>query len=103
MLDATPLARLYASRRSAALASQDSVSEQRRQLLNLLRKAAETRFGRDYGFHRIGSVEEFQARVPLRKYEAMWDEYWKPSFPQLTDCSWPGKMRYFALSSGTTS
>src|SRR5258706_1853452 len=103
MLDATPLGRLYASRRSGALAREDSVLVQQQQLLTLIGKAADTRFGRDHGFGAIKTVDDFQRRTPLRKYETMWGEYWKPTFPQLIDCSWPGKIPYFALSSGTTS
>jgi hypothetical protein len=103
MLDGTPLGRLYASRRLGALAREDAVLVQQRQLSTLIKRAADTRFGREHGFGGIQTVDEFQRRVPLRKYEAMWNEYWKPSFPTLVDCSWPGKLPYFALSSGTTS
>jgi hypothetical protein len=103
MLDATPLFRLYAQRRRNALARQDAAAEQERQLLRLVGQAANTRFGRDHGFAKIRSVAEFQARVPLRRYEAMWNDYWKAAFPVLTDCSWPGTIPYFAQSSGTSS
>ncbi len=41
--------------------------------------------------------------MPLRRYEAMWEGYWEPSFPRLSDCSWPGTIRYFAQTSGTTT
>jgi hypothetical protein len=41
--------------------------------------------------------------VPLRRYEAFWDEYWRDGYPVLTDVTWPGTLPYFALSSGTTS
>src|SRR5262249_57116706 len=33
----------------------------------------------------------------------MWSDYWKPPFPRLTGVSWPGPIRYLALSSGTTT
>jgi hypothetical protein len=103
MLDGTPLGRIYAGRRLVKLAREDSVAVQHQQLLSLIGKAAHTRFGREHGFESIRTVDEFQRRVPLRRYEAMWEQYWKPSFPELIDCSWPGKIPYFALSSGTTS
>jgi hypothetical protein len=103
MLDGTPVGRIYARQRLATLAREDSVLAQQQQLLSLVGKAAHTRFGREHGFDTIRTVDEFQRRVPLRRYEAMWERYWKPPFPDLVDCSWPGKIPYFALSSGTTS
>jgi hypothetical protein len=103
MLDATPLARLYAKRRLARLNALDPVAAQERQLLRLVRKARETRFGRDHHFSRIDSVRAFQERVPLRRYEAFWDSYWKDTFPALRDVTWPGVVSFLAESSGTSS
>lgn len=101
--DVTFLLRRYARHRLAGLARQDAVAEQRRQLLRLVRHAARTRFGRDHQFAGIRDVADFQARVPLRRYEEMWAAYWQTAFPRLVDCSWPGTMPLFALSSGTSS
>jgi hypothetical protein len=103
MLDATPLLRLYARARLARLARLDPVDSQRRQLLALVTAAQETRFGRDHGFQAIADVAGYQARVPLRRYEPFWDEYWKDDYPVLTDCTWPGTIPFFAVTSGTTS
>lgn len=103
MLNATPLLRLYARRRLARLGVQRAAATQQRQLLKLVGKAARTRFGRDHEFARIRSVKDFQDRVRLRTYEDMWSEYWGAKFPTLTDCSWPGRMPYFAVTSGTTT
>ncbi len=103
MIDATPLLRLYARRRAAALHRQDPAATQRRQLLRLVRRARDTRFGRDHDFAGIRDVADFQARVPIRRYEAFWSEYWEPTFPHLAGASWPGAIPYFALTSGTTS
>ncbi len=102
MIDATPALRLAARHRLAALARMDAVAAQRTTLTHLLRRAATTRFGRAHGFDTIRSVAEYQARVPLRGYEAFWDEWWQPSFPHLRNATWPGLMPFFALSSGTT-
>ncbi len=101
--DATPLLRGYAAFRLAWLRMMDPAATQQRLLLRLLHRAADTRFGRAHGFAAIGSVAEFQARVPLRRYEAFWEEYWRDAHPLLTDITWPGTVPYFALSSGTTS
>lgn len=103
MIDGTPFLKLHARRRGAALNRQDAVAEQERQLIRLVRHAQDTRFGRDHSLAKITSPVEFQARVPLRRYEDMWRDYWQPAFPSLLDCTWPGTIPYFALSSGTTS
>ena len=49
------------------------------------------------------SVADYQARVPVRDYEWFWNTYWKDAYPRLDDITWPGKIPYYALSSGTTS
>lgn len=103
MIDATPLLRLYAHRRLRALASLDPVQAQKRTLDSLVHRAGATRFGRDHGFDRIGEVAAFQARVPLRRYEDFWRDYWQAAFPVLTDVSWPGTIPFFAVTSGTTT
>jgi hypothetical protein len=103
MIDGTPFLKFYARRRSLRLGQQNAAGEQQAQLLKLVRRAAGTRFGRDHAFSEIHSVADFQARVRLRRYEDMWRDYWQPAFPKLIDCSWPGTIPYFALSSGTTS
>jgi hypothetical protein len=94
---------VYARYRRRQLQRQDPVEAQRREFRKLLAKARNTRFGREHGFAGIDDVTAYQAAVPLRRYERMWDEYWKPTFPLLTDCSWPGTIRYFAQTSGTTT
>lgn len=102
-LPGTPLLKLYAWKRWRTLASQDAIEAQRRELLKLVRMAERTRFGKDHGFASIGSVADYQARVPLRTYGQLWDQYWKDAFPALPDCTWPGIMPYHAVSSGTST
>lgn len=103
MLDATPLLGIYARRRAARLAQQDVREAQRIELLRLLRCARNTAFGREYGFSAISTVAAFQERVPLRRYDDFWRDYWQSRFPVLTDICWPGTIPYFALTSGTTT
>jgi hypothetical protein len=103
MIDATPLLRGYARFRLGQLARQDASAAQQRQLQHLLKTAAGTRFGREHRFVEIRTIDEFQARVPLRRYEDMWELYWRQEFPRLVDCTWPGTIPFFALTSGTTS
>ncbi len=103
MIDATPLLRLYARARLSALARLDLVEAQRRQLLRLVRTARATRFGRDHDFAAIRSVEDFRRQVPLRRYEDFWKTYWQGDYPRLDDCTWPGVIPFFAVSSGITT
>ena len=103
MPDATPLLKLYAKWRLSRLDRQDSRDVQRRQLARLVKRAAGTRFGRDHGFGEIGGVEDFQRRVPMRRYEDFWQEYWKEAFPHIAGTTWPDAAPYFAKTSGTSS
>ncbi len=103
MLNTTPLVRLHAKRRLAKLAAMDVTDVQQRQLLGLVGRAVRTRFGQDHGFGGIRSVTEYQARVPLRRYEDFWERYWQPAFPNLKGVSWPGRVPFFAVTSGTTT
>jgi hypothetical protein len=103
MLDATPLLRLYAARRRRQLERRNAVETQRRQLLSLLARARDTRFGMDHRFFAVSTVERYQKHVPPRRHDAFWRDYWQPPFPSLTDITWPGTIPYFAVSSGTTT
>lgn len=90
----------YAKRRRGVV---DPVAVQEQQLLALVDRAQETTFGVDHDFASIRSVSDYQERVPIRTYEAFWKDYWSIPFPVLDDVSWPGRIRYFARSSGTTT
>lgn len=103
MIDATPLLRLYAKRRWRQIEQHPPGETQEKELLKLVRTAEETRFGAEHDFSKIRSIKDFQERVPLRTYEQFWSEYWQQPFPQLDNCTWPGRIPYFPVSSGTTS
>ncbi len=103
MLDATPLLRGYGKLREKRLARHPAAVTQERQLMHLVRRAAKTRFGRDHDFASIRTVTDFQTRVPLRSFEDFKRDYFDAAFPVLEDCTWPGKIPYFAVSSGTSS
>ena len=103
MIDFSRPARLLARRRLARLAAQDAGEAQRRTLQRLLARAAGTRFGRDHAFARIRAPEDFRAAVPLRRWEDMWQAYWRASFPVLDNVSWPGRVPFLAVTSGTTT
>jgi len=93
----------YAHRRTAALDRADVPEVQRKTLLSVVQRARETKFGRDHGFSRITTVDQFQAAVPVRTYEDFWQGYWQASFPSLKGTTWPDFIPYYALSSGTTT
>jgi hypothetical protein len=103
MIDGTPFLRLYAKTRNSQLKKHSPADTQRRQLLRLVSRAQKTQFGRDHRFSSIKSLAAYQEQVPLRTYEQFWDQYWKESFPLLTDKTWPGTVPYYAVSSGTSS
>ncbi|MBI5916814.1 MAG: GH3 auxin-responsive promoter family protein [Bacteroidetes bacterium] len=69
---------------------------------NLIKKGSRTAFGQAHGFDKIKSHEAFRAQVPLRDYEALrpWVERIKQGE---RDVLWPGRPKYFAKTSGTTS
>ena len=93
----------FAVHRTAQLDHRSVVRLQRQTLLRLVRHARHTRFGRDHDFGGIRAIANYQRRVPLRSYEDFWGDYWREPFPHLADVTWPGRIPYFALSSGTTS
>ncbi len=93
----------YAQRRTNQLHRSSGPDAQNATLLRLVRFAKNTRFGQDHDFASIRSVGDYQKRVPLRNYEAFWADYWQGAFPILDNVTWPGRIPYFALSSGTTS
>ncbi len=103
MIDKTGVLRLYAHYRLARLRREDPLAAQRKILTRLLAKAEDTRFGRDHRFHEITGIEDFQSKVPLRRFEDLWEDYWKRDFPRVRGASWPDPVPYFALTSGTTS
>jgi len=103
MIDLTFFLRRYADFRVAELSRENHVQSQRLALMALLRRAANTQLGREYGFGRIRTVEEYQRVVPLRGYDAFWTDYWGRNYPVLENLTWPGIIPFFANSSGTST
>ncbi len=103
MIDATPLVKQYSTFRLRQLKKQHVADIQKAQLLALVKKAQSTLFGKQYHFKDIRTVEDYQRTVPLRTYDDFWRDFWSTRFPELIDCTWPGKIPFFALSSGTTT
>ncbi len=82
------------------------IPAQQQVLTNLLKTAANTSFGRQYGFSKILSSPQprrvFAETVPLHDYQKIHDEWWHRLIEGETNVTWPGQPHYFALSSGTT-
>ena len=80
--------------------------KQLKTLLKLVKKAQHTAFGIHYGFEQILSAsdpqKEFKKRVPIFDYDLIHDQWWYRSLLGEEDVTWPGKVKYFALSSGTS-
>lgn len=102
MFNTTPLLRIIARRRIKKLSALDPVKAQQDTLNSLIHTASSTKFGRDHAFSSINTVEQFQKNVPLRRYEDFWREYWQSMYPRLMDCTWPGLVPFFCVSSGTS-
>jgi len=81
-------------------------SQQIKVLKKLLKKARFTEFGQTYKFDEIllskHPGKRFQQLVPASNYNKMYDGWWHKAKEGATDVCWPGKIKYFALSSGTS-
>ena len=86
------------------------VSDPRRQqikvLKKLLRKARFTEFGQRYRFDEVllsrHPGKKFQQLVPTYDYNKIYDSWWYKAKEGIPDVCWPGVIKYFALSSGTS-
>jgi hypothetical protein len=96
--------------KSIARALNLPVSDARRQQLKvlkkLLRKARFTEFGQQYMFDEIllsrHPGKKFQQLVPTYNYSKIYNEWWHKTVDGKPDICWPGVIKYFALSSGTS-
>jgi GH3 auxin-responsive promoter len=93
---------LDARLRSRELTFVNPMGAQERALLSLVQKACSTRFGRDHDFSSLSSIADFQRAVPIRTYEMLWEEYLRARYPVFDNLTWPGRIPYLALTSGTT-
>lgn len=79
--------------------------QQMRTLKKLLDKAKDTEFGRQFEFHEILKsktlYKTYRSKVPVFDYSKMHD-WWQKAYNGGEDITWPGKIEYFALSSGTS-
>jgi hypothetical protein len=79
---------------------------QKRVLKKLLRKAQLTAFGEHYGFSDIlrerNFIDAYRSRVPVFDYNKIHNNWWYRCLNGESYVCWPGQVRHFALSSGTS-
>ncbi|MBR1445819.1 MAG: GH3 auxin-responsive promoter family protein, partial [Alloprevotella sp.] len=100
----TRLARPFFLRRIDAIERYAEAAEeiQRGVLKKLLNQAANTAYGHQYAFDSIKSYEAFAKQCPLNSYEELKDYIDQMRHGQ-SNILWPGRVRWYAKSSGTTN
>jgi len=101
------ISNIVANRRKATIHQQ-----QKKTLAKLLAKARYTEFGEKYNFDELLSTilfgekgsfyEQYKKSVPVYDYNAIFKEWWHRSLDGEKDICWPGRIKYYALSSGTS-
>lgn len=75
-------------------------------LRRLMEKAKHTQFGEHYAYEKVLNspnwVSRFRQQVPVHNYNKMHQEWWYKCLEGVPNVSWPEKVKYFALSSGTS-
>ncbi len=88
------------------------VKLQRKALAKLLSKAQFTDFGEQYGFDKILNAaltqegktfyDLYKQQVPVFDYTSLYQAWWHRTHAGEPNVTWPGRVKYFALSSGTS-
>lgn len=112
----TPI-RAAADIRARIFHRKDPLVVQRELLPYLLKQAATSRFGRQYGFAELAALpfdscyRHYRQQVPLRTYRQFWDDWFGPCLREtaggqqllLDDLTWPGRIPWLCETSGTTA
>lgn len=84
----------------------DAYTSQRKTLRSLLRQAEDTEFGKYFHFKKLlkskNLAEDYKNCVPIFDYDKINTEWWSRARDGKSNVAWPGKIQYFALSSGTS-
>lgn len=85
---------------------------QKIELRKLLISSRNTQFGKAYSFKSVLSefkspqqenfYRQFKENVPVHAYNDIYNNWWHKARAGEADVCWPGKVKYFALSSGTS-
>ncbi len=94
------------SKMPAIFQTRNAARAQKKELKKLLKKASSTAFGEHYGFYKIlkssDLIARFKETVPIHDYNAIFRDWWYRTLNGEPYVCWPGKVKYFALSSGTS-
>ncbi len=92
--------------RALKLPGNSAGRQQGKVLKKLLRKSKHTAFGKHYNFNEIlkskNPASAFRTSVPAYDYSSLHKQWWHQTLEGKEDVCWPGKIKYFALSSGTS-
>lgn len=80
----------------------NAVKNQEDLLLDLVKTAEKTLFGREHQFETVKNIEDFQKQVAVADYEDL-KPYIERAKKGQANILWPGNPEYFAKTSGTTS
>ena len=84
---------------------------QKKELKELLITADGTEFGKVYNFQQIlrhfrkdsnEFYKHYKESVPIHDYNKIYKDWWKLSLKGVKNLCWPGRVKFFALSSGTS-
>ncbi|MAW20880.1 MAG: hypothetical protein CMD16_00610 [Flavobacteriales bacterium] len=78
------------------------IKTQENVLAYLVLKAKETQFGKEHKFSRIYDYKSFKNQIPVRDYNDL-SPYINKARNGEKEVLWPGKIKWFAKSSGTTN
>jgi hypothetical protein len=84
---------------------------QKKELKELLIAASQSDFGKYYNFQDILNAfrkgdknfySMFKQNIPIHSYNKIYNDWWKLALKGEKNICWPGRIKYFALSSGTS-
>lgn len=100
----TSLLKLFLTPRAQKIHDYDTQAEalQRKVLRHLVRNASDTSWGFEHQYDTIHGYDDFARLVPVNDYEGL-KEYIDRMRHGEKDVLWPGQVRWYAKSSGTTN
>ncbi len=94
------------SKMPAIFQTRNPEKAQKKELKKLLKRASNTAFGEQYDFYRVlkskNIVDAFRKKIPIHDYDDIFKDWWYRTLNGEPYVCWPGRVRYFALSSGTS-
>ena len=100
----TTVARIIFKQRQKELERHQNEGEelQRKVLARLTKRAKDTEYGRNHLFDMVKDYEDFVRNTPVNTYEELKGDIDRMRQGE-TDVLWPGRVKWFAKSSGTTN